>query len=46
MNAKLHIDSCMIENSSAIMADVYFVSVYVAQGNNHTFPVVKIKNGL
>lgn len=45
MNAKLHIDSCMIENSEAIMSDVYYVPEYVSQGNNHTFPIVKI-NGL
>lgn len=37
MNVKLHIDSCMIENSEAIMPDVYYVPVYVTQGNNHTF---------
>lgn len=29
-----------------IMSDVFHEPVYVAKGNNHTFPIVKIKNGL
>lgn len=43
MNSKIHIDSCMIENSEAIMSDVFYEPVYVAKGNNQIFPIVKIK---
>lgn len=46
MNTKLNIDSCMIENSESIMSDVFYQPVYVAKGNNHTFPILKIWNGL